>query len=78
MFIYSRRLYPYGNPVSRKIIDCRCSGPVSSLLVAVRTARLPFTMPKQVVAREHLLEFSEAFLGETLLEFRGRDVVEVF
>jgi hypothetical protein len=35
-------------------------------------------MPKQVVAWEHLLEFSEAFLGETLLEFRGRDVVEVF
>jgi hypothetical protein len=35
-------------------------------------------MPKQVAAWEHLLEFSEAFLGETLLEFRGRDVVEVF
>ena len=64
--------------MSRTIIGSRYNGPVSSLLVAVRTARLPFTMPKQVVAWEHLLEFSEAFLGETLLEFRGRDVVEVF
>ncbi len=27
---------------------------------------------------ERLLESGEALLGETLLEFRGRDVVEVF
>jgi hypothetical protein len=31
-----------------------------------------------VAAWEHPLEFGEAFLGETLLEFRGRDIVEVF
>jgi hypothetical protein len=31
-----------------------------------------FTMPELVTAWEHLLEFGEAFLGETLLEFRGR------
>jgi hypothetical protein len=37
-----------------------------------------FTMPELVAAWEHLLESNEAFLGETLLEFRGRDVVEVF
>jgi hypothetical protein len=35
-------------------------------------------MPELVAAWEHLLESNEAFLGETLLEFRGRDVVEVF
>jgi len=35
-------------------------------------------MPELVAAWEHLLEFGEAFLGETLLEFRGRNVVEVF
>src|SRR5580692_9724571 len=37
-----------------------------------------FTMPELVAAWEHLLEFGKGFLGETLLEFRGRDVVEVF
>jgi hypothetical protein len=37
-----------------------------------------FTMPELVTAWEHLLEFGEGFLGGTLLEFRGRDVVEVF
>ena len=36
------------------------------------------TLPELVAAWEHLLEFGEGFLGETLLEFRGRDVVEVF
>jgi len=37
-----------------------------------------FTMPELVAAWEHLLEFGEALLGETLLEFRGRDIAEVF
>jgi hypothetical protein len=37
-----------------------------------------FTMPELVAAWEHLLEFGMGFLGETLLEFRGRDVVDVF
>jgi hypothetical protein len=35
-------------------------------------------MPKLVAAWERLLESGVAFLGETLLEFQGRDVVEVF
>ena len=30
-----------------------------------------FMMPKLIAAWEHLLEFGEGFLGETLLEFRG-------
>ena len=42
------------------------------------TVGMVVTMPERVAAWEHLLEFGEAFLGETLLEFRGRDVVQVF
>ena len=35
-------------------------------------------MLELVAAWEHLLESGEALLGETLLEFREQDVVEVF
>ena len=55
------------------------------LCAGLPTAHVPswhyeyiFTMPELAAAWEQLLEFGEGFLGETLLEFRGRDVVEVF
>lgn len=52
---------------------------MSSVIIDVRyILGVVLTLPELVAAWEHLLEFGEAFLGATLLEFRGRDVVEIF
>ena len=42
------------------------------------SSNLQRSQPARVTAWEHLLEFGQAFLRDTLVEFRERDVVEVF
>ena len=53
------------------------AGPLTALVPYWHYEYL-FTMLELVAAWEHLLESGEALLGETLLEFREQDVVEVF